>query len=82
MSVQQPTPAPASDPSVTCDQLFQVTAPADGTRISASEGVIVEGAACESELIWVLDYDPTDGGYFQVNSEPLHILGKRWTPAR
>jgi hypothetical protein len=68
----------ASSQPVDCRQEFEITAPRDGKKISASQGVTLEGAACESDLIWVLDYDPTDGSYFQVNSEPLQPLGGQW----
>lgn len=67
-----------SDQPVDCRQEFEITAPHDGKRISASQGVTLEGTACASDLIWVLDYDPTDGSYFQVNSEPLQPLGGQW----
>jgi hypothetical protein len=82
----QPTPSTSPPPTTSsepadCNQQFQVTQPANGTRISASQGVILEGTACESDLIWVFDYDPTEGSYFQVNTEPLHIVGGQWVQA-
>jgi hypothetical protein len=71
-------PSTTSSESTVCNEPFQITKPADGTKISASGGVILEGTACETDLIWILDYDPTDGSYFQVNNEPLHVLRGQW----
>ena len=76
-----PPTAPSSttsSPPLDCGRQLRIIAPVKGTKISASQGVTLEGTACESDLLWVLDYDPSDGSYFQVNNEPLQPVGGQW----
>lgn len=73
------TSSPSTVVSSACSESFAVTAPADMTKISASGGAEFAGTACEGDRIWLLDYDPTDGYYYQVNPEPLPIIAGRWS---
>lgn len=73
-----PTASVTSEPPPDCDRDFAVTSPVEGTVISASKGVVVRGTACPGSLIWVLDFDPGDGSYFQVNTNPIVPMNGSW----
>ncbi|MEV6236132.1 hypothetical protein [Lentzea sp. NPDC051838] len=72
------TPASTFAIPAECDGKFGITRPADMTKISASGGAEFAGTACDGEQIWLLDHDPTDGYYYQVNAEPLVIAAGAW----
>ncbi|SFR11660.1 hypothetical protein SAMN04488564_103623 [Lentzea waywayandensis] len=70
--------AAATGPAITtpqgaCTTPFSVSTPAERTTISASGGAVFSGTACDGDLIWILDFDPTDGYYYQTNERPLLI---------
>ncbi|MEV6236133.1 hypothetical protein [Lentzea sp. NPDC051838] len=56
-----------------CDTIFAVSQPAEMTRISATEGALFAGSACREDRIWILDFDPTDGFFYQTNENQLAI---------
>jgi hypothetical protein len=69
---------PVSSTSRDCEVPFEITAPPDNSPLPASNGVVVSGSACDGSLVWLLDYDPHDDSYYQVNAAPLEVADGRW----
>ncbi|SFR11665.1 hypothetical protein SAMN04488564_103624 [Lentzea waywayandensis] len=72
------TSGPVTHGNGPCTGNFAVASPAEMTRISASGGVTFSGTACTNDLIWILDFDPTDDHYYQTNEDALNISAGKW----
>jgi hypothetical protein len=66
------------NPPVGCK--FDITAPNDGERITNRGGTVVEGTACSTDNIWILDYPTDDEGYYYRKTEkPVDVIGEQWS---
>src|SRR5688572_7956098 len=52
--------------------------PQMGRRYRPAAGLFWKERTAPQTLVWVLDYDPTDGSYFQVNEYPIPVVGGKW----
>ena len=39
----------------------------------------MNGTACDDDIVWLLDFDPSDGTYYQVNPTPLEVRDGEWS---
>ena len=58
----------------TCEKTFRITYPPNGFGISQKSGVEVRGTACNSDYVWVFDFDLTDGYYYRDSPAPILVL--------
>jgi hypothetical protein len=77
--VAQGTGTASSSVENGCPAKFKIVAPANMAVITGKSGVMLKGAACSGEDVWVFDYDPADHKLYRDNDDALSVNGGQWS---
>jgi hypothetical protein len=56
-----------------------IVSPKNRTRVQYRRGTVVRGTACETDSIWLFDYDEEDRYYYRDNESPIDVIAESWS---